>query len=134
MNEVLRFLREHPVQFLATVGFDGKPKVRPFQFMLEEDGKLWFCTGRQKAVYAELQKQPFLELSASGSDNTWLRISARAQFKDNPGVKERIIASNPLVKSIYHTGDNPVFAVFYLMDGTAVIRDFSGNPPQIDTI
>ena len=30
MNEVVKFLRENPVQYLATVGRDGKAKCRPF--------------------------------------------------------------------------------------------------------
>lgn len=41
MNEVVKFLTENPVQYFATIGLDGKPKVRPFQFMLEYGGKLY---------------------------------------------------------------------------------------------
>ena len=41
MNEVIKFLRENPTQYFATVGLDGKAKVRPFQFMIEEDNKLF---------------------------------------------------------------------------------------------
>ena len=44
MNEVVKFLTENPVQYFATIGLDGMPKVRPFQFMLEKGGKLYFCT------------------------------------------------------------------------------------------
>ena len=36
MNEVIQFLNENPVQYFATVGLDGRPKVRPFQFMLSK--------------------------------------------------------------------------------------------------
>ena len=38
MKEVLKFLKENVNGFLATVE-EGKPRVRPFQFMLEEDGR-----------------------------------------------------------------------------------------------
>ena len=44
-------------------------------------------------------------------------------------AKEMCI-QNPIVKSQYHTADNPIFEVFYLADAHAVIADFSGNPPQ----
>ena len=47
MNEVVKFLKENPVQYFATVGKDNKAKVRPFQFILEDGGKLWFCTNNQ---------------------------------------------------------------------------------------
>ena len=32
MNKVIEFLKENPVQYLATVGRDGKAKCRPFMF------------------------------------------------------------------------------------------------------
>ena len=55
MNEVVKFLNENPVQYLATVGRDGKAKCRPFMFAGEKDGKLWFCTNNQKDVYKDMQ-------------------------------------------------------------------------------
>ena len=51
MNKVIEFLNANPVQYLATVGRDGKAKCRPFMFAGEMDGKLWFCTNNQKDVY-----------------------------------------------------------------------------------
>ena len=44
MEKVVEFLQENPVQYLATVGRDGKAKCRPFMFAGQMDGKLWFCT------------------------------------------------------------------------------------------
>ena len=55
MNEVVKFLTENPVQYLATVGQDGNPKCRPFMFCFEQEGKLWFCTNNKKDVYKEIQ-------------------------------------------------------------------------------
>ena len=55
MNEVVKFLKENPVQYLATVGRDGKAKCRPFMFAGEMDGKLWFCTNSTKDVYKDMQ-------------------------------------------------------------------------------
>ena len=51
MNKVVDFLQANPVQYLGTVGRDGKAKCRPFMFCFEKDGKLWFCTNNQKDVY-----------------------------------------------------------------------------------
>ena len=51
VNAVTDFLIESQVQYLATIGLDDKPKVRPFQFMLEEGGRLYFCTSNQKPVF-----------------------------------------------------------------------------------
>ena len=40
MQKVIQFLNENPVQYLATVGRDGKAKCRPFMFAGENHGKL----------------------------------------------------------------------------------------------
>ena len=122
MNEVLNFLKSNPVQFFATVGLDNKPKVRPFQFMLEKDGKLFFCTSNEKEVYKEIKNNPYVEL--------WMRLHGKVIFENNTDIKSKILENNPLVKSIYQTTDNPTFEIFYLEGAEAVFYDFSGNPPK----
>ena len=129
MNEVVKFLQENPVQYLATVGRDGKAKCRPFMFCFEQEGKLWFCTNSTKEVYKDLQQNPWVQISVSSPSYAWIRLDGRAVFESNRAVKEGCMA-NPIVKSQYQTADNPIFEVFYLADAHAVIADFSGNPPQ----
>lgn len=129
MNEVVKFLTENPVQYLATVGRDGKPKCRPFMFCFEQDEKLWFCTNSQKDVYQDLQANPAVELSVSSPAYAWIRLNGKAVFEDNRSVKEGCM-NNPIVKGQYQTADNPIFEVFYLENAHAVIADFSGNPPK----
>ena len=129
MNEVVTFLQANPVQYLATVGRDGRPKCRPFMFCFERDGKLWFCTNHTKEVYKDMQQNPYIEVCISNPDYAWLRLRGRAVFEDNMAVKEGCMA-NPIVKGQYGAADNPIFEVFYLEDAHAVISDFSGKPPQ----
>ena len=129
MNEVVKFLNENPVQYLATVGRDGKAKCRPFMFAGERDGRLWFCTNSTKEVYKDMQANPHIEISVSSPTYAWIRLSGKAVFENNKAVKEMCI-QNPIVKGQYQTADNPIFEVFYLADAHAVIADFSGNPPK----
>ena len=129
MNEVVKFLRDNPVQYLATVGRDGKAKCRPFMFSCDKDGRPWFCTNCQKEVYLDLQANPQTELSVSSPAYAWLRLSGQAVFRDDREVKE-LCMQNPIVKGQYGSADNPIFRVFYLEDARAVIADFSGDPPR----
>lgn len=129
MKEVVDFLQANPVQYLATVGRDGKAKCRPFMFCFEKNGKLWFCTNSTKEVYKDMQENPYIEVSVSSPEYKWIRLSGKAVFENNMEIKEGCMAS-PIVKSQYNTADNPIFEVFYLDDAQAVIADFSGNPPK----
>ena len=69
MKKVIEFLQANPVQYLATVGTDGKAKARPFMFAGELDGKLWFCTNNQKDVYRDMQANPWVELTVSSPES-----------------------------------------------------------------
>lgn len=80
-NKVVEFLNANPVQYLATVGRDGKAKCRPFMFAGELDGKLWFCTNNQKDVYKDLQANPNIEISVSSPEYAWLRLHGKAVFE-----------------------------------------------------
>jgi len=130
MNPVSEYLTKNKVQYFSTVGIDGRPKVRPFQFMLEEGGRLYFCTSNQKDVCKEMKANPYVELCVSGEDFSWIRLSGKASFSDDMKIKAKIIEANSLVKSIYKTPENPSFEIFYLAQAHAVIADFSGNPPK----
>lgn len=133
MSEVVTFLQENPVQYLATVGRDGKPKCRPFMFCFEREGKLWFCTNNTKEVYKDLQENPYVEVSTSSPAYAWIRLSGKAVFADDQAVKEGCM-ENPIVKGQYQSADNPIFVVFYLEGVKAVLADFSGNPPREYTL
>ncbi|OUO46372.1 pyridoxamine 5'-phosphate oxidase family protein [Megasphaera sp. An286] len=129
MKKVIAFLQENPVQYLATIGRDGKAKCRPFMFAGEMDGKLWFCTNSTKDVYKDMQVNPYVELSVSSPSYAWIRLSGKAVFENNMAAKEMCMA-NPIVKGQYGDASNPIFEVFYLAEARAVIADFFGNPPQ----
>ena len=62
MQKVLDFLSANTTVFLATSDA-GAARVRPFQFQFAENGRLWFCTSRQKEKFAQLLIDPLLEFS-----------------------------------------------------------------------
>jgi uncharacterized pyridoxamine 5'-phosphate oxidase family protein len=129
MHEVTRFLRENPIQYLATVGRDGAAKCRPFLFCFELCGNLWFCTNSTKEVYREMQANPHVEFCSTSPAGAWIRLSGKAVFRNNIAVKEGCMKF-PNIQSLYKEATNPIFEVFYLDNAKAVIADFSGDPPQ----
>lgn len=128
MQEIMDFMGENRVGALATVE-GGQARVRPFQLMLAENGRFWFCTANNKPVFAQLKAKPDVEFLAS-QGTTWLRLKGKAVFSSDRVIKERILAENPMVKSIYGSADNPVFEIFALEGSEAELRDFSGRAPK----
>ena len=132
IQTIARFLKETPMCFVATVA-GAAPKVRPFQFQFEDQGKLWLCTAKSKDVFKQLQANPAVQICAVKEDGTTLRVEGSVALEDNMAVKERILAEQPLIKGIYGTADNPDFTTFCLEHGAYVLFDFSGNPPESGT-
>lgn len=130
MDQVINLLKEAQYGFLATVDH-GKPRVRPFGFMFAEDGKLYFCTNDQKDVYRQLCGCPHVEYSATSGEMVTARVTGEVTFTEDMDMKQKAIDASPLVKQIYRTADNPIFKVFYIEHGTAVVSDFSGQPPRM---
>ncbi|KJS16187.1 MAG: pyridoxamine 5'-phosphate oxidase [Peptococcaceae bacterium BRH_c4b] len=129
MQEVIKILAENKVGVLSTVD-EGKPRVRPFEFQFEHDDKYYFCTANTKDVYKQLVAMPFVEFTTTSKDYVTVRLRGEVKFYEGKVIKERIINNNDLVRSIYQSADNPVFEVFYIEHGEAIIFDFSGQPPH----
>ena len=125
LQDVANYLDNIGIQFLATIGLDSKPKVRPMQYMILDDGKLWFCTNSEKDVYKELQANPALELCGCKLEENeiqtpWIRFSAEAVFEERQDIRDAIIEKSSIVNALYSKmRENPIFKVFYLknMDG-----------------
>ena len=74
LERACSYLRRIPAWYLATTDVtDGhQPRVRPFSFAMVDDGKLWFCTSRDKDVWAELSANPKFELSGWKPGECWI--------------------------------------------------------------
>ena len=122
LRDVANYLDNIGIQFLATIGLDGKPKVRPMQYMVLEDEKLWFCTNSKKEVFAELQANPCIELCGCKLEKNemqtpWIRFSAEVMFEERQDLRDAIIEKSAIVNALYkNMRDNPIFKVFYLKD------------------
>jgi len=88
MKEVVKFLEENPVQYLATVSEDGKPKVRPFMFNLEREGFEVIASGdgdvALKKVFSDQPDLVILDLMLPGQDG----LSVCRTLRSDPNTRE----------------------------------------------
>jgi len=97
---------------------------------MAEDGKFYFCTANTKDVYKQIKEIPFIEFTSTSKDMVTIRLSGEVIFSYDLGLKEIILESNPMVKGLYKSADNPIFEIFYVEHGEIIISDFSGQPPR----
>jgi uncharacterized pyridoxamine 5'-phosphate oxidase family protein len=134
LEEVVGYMKDNTPQYLATVGLDGNPKVRPFRFMLEKGGRLFFATSNQKSVYREMEKHPYVEVCIMGKGGSWIRLNGKAVFVEDMALKKEIFDMAANVRNIYKTPENPTLVIFYIENARAVIASLSGEPPKNFTL
>ncbi|GAA4889145.1 pyridoxamine 5'-phosphate oxidase family protein [Ferrimonas pelagia] len=125
-NTILEFIQSTDVQYLATIGLDGRPKLRPVQMVYAEGGVPVYCTGTGKAMYQELMANPEIELCVC-QQHRWVRLSGRVRWLEDRQVKQNIIERNALVASIYHSADNPLLAAFGFERAEATLVDLTDS-------
>ena len=88
-KDVLDLIGKMQYVYLATV--DGtQARVRPFGFMGLRDGKLWFCTARDKEVFAQLSQNPQVEFAYTfAPEMVTLRIRGAVSLDDDMDVARR---------------------------------------------
>ena len=117
ISEVSKFLGEAGTFFLATV--DGEqPKTRPVSFQMLHNGKIYFGVGKHKKVYAEMQKNPLVEICAfKGSDI--VRYYGKSVVDDNPELFDAAVKVLPLLAQIYNEKSGLKLAIFSLENAKA---------------
>ena len=131
MSEVIEFLKKNKNVDFATIDENGRPRVRPFEVLAQEDGKLLFVTSNKKKVFAELKETPYVEFTVTSPDSIWIRISGRVDFISDLAMKQKILDHDDFLKGIYSTADNPEFELISIVDATATFYSFTEAPREV---
>lgn len=130
MEKILKFLSENPVFYFASVDGD-KPRVRPFGFYMEYEGKLYFGMGKHKASYAQVNANPNVEICTASAKGEWIRIRGTAVFDDRAEVMARVFETMPQLAQIYNAQSGLTLGNFYIKNGEAELQDMQGNFEKI---
>jgi uncharacterized pyridoxamine 5'-phosphate oxidase family protein len=122
MDEVLAFLTENHPFYVATVDGDT-PKVRPFGFTMNYEGKLIFACNDQMNVYKQLKANPKFEIGTTNKSYQWIRLMGTANFITSRETKDAIVALAPNLKNLSPDIDGIV--IFYAEDAEAIVYDIA---------
>lgn len=114
MFDYVSVLEKNPNGVLAT--HDGeKLRTRVFQYLFADGKKIYFCTNSDKAVFAQMKKNPNVSFCTySQNYSPVLSLSGKVTFVEDKELKERALEENPGIKSIYGSSENPIFKIFYI--------------------
>jgi len=129
MEEIFEYLRDCGTFYLATTEGD-QPRVRPFGAVAIFEAKLYIETGNVKKVFAQMMKNPKIEISGMGKDGTWLRLAATVVRDDRFEARQYMLDENPDLKRLYAADDGNC-EVLYLKNATATIASYTSAPKTI---
>ena len=129
MEEVLNFLKDCGVYYLATIDGD-KPRVRPFGTAEIFEGHLYIQTGKKKDVFKQIENNSNVEICAF-KDGKWIRISGNLVVDDRIEAKKDMLDKNPDLRGMYNENDDNT-AVLYFKSATATISSFTEEPKVIN--
>ena len=107
MKEALDFLKSHKEVALATCE-GNRPKIRIFQIMRQEGNTLYFATSAQKAVYKQLQENPYVEILTMDNQVS-VRCVGKANFDVDDERKKWIYDHNDVLSRLYSSYDKMVY-------------------------
>jgi uncharacterized pyridoxamine 5'-phosphate oxidase family protein len=126
MMDVLGFLKECGTFYYATCDGD-KPRVRPFGFLMEFEGKIYFGMGKHKQSFKQTVENPNFEICACNPKNQWIRIRGTAVLDDRDVVMDKVFETAPYLRSLYNDETGNVLGNFYIKDAVAEIADMAGG-------
>jgi uncharacterized pyridoxamine 5'-phosphate oxidase family protein len=117
--EIIEFLNAHPICYLAT-SENNKPHVRAMGLVRADEKGLIFQTVDGKDLPKQVKENPNVEVCFFSSEkNIQIRVSGKATWVEDPGMKKEIIEKRPFLKPLVDKGGLKMVPVFRMVDCTA---------------
>ena len=112
-SEVIEFIQQVQFGYLATVGADNAPRVRPISIKDVYGDDLYFFTFATTRKVAEIAANPQVEVVWSKeAELSQVRIEGKAEVVEDPAVEQRFREDNPMVAKILPEGAQHLFRLY----------------------
>jgi len=118
-EEIMQFINENPVCFLATVEGDT-PRVRGIGTYKADERGILIQISTPKDVYKQLVKNPKVELCYNNlAKGIQLRVDGTAEFLEDQGLKEEVVNARPFLKALVDAEGYGVIKIFRVANASA---------------
>lgn len=129
MNKVVAELKKTKIFYIATAEGE-QPRVRPFSSICEFEGHAYICSGRQKEIAKQIERNPRIEISGLYDGGTWIRVSAICE-EDPRAEAEQAMLDDPTGPSQLYKPRDGRFIVYRLTNIKAMKYNFYAAPEEI---
>ena len=114
-DEAIAYIKEVEFGYLATVGTDNAPRVRPVGIKDVYGDALYFFTFRNTRKAAEVAANPQVEVAWSKPGTmSQVRISGTMAEEVDPAIQQRFKDDNPMVAKLLPPGAEGLFLLYRL--------------------
>jgi uncharacterized pyridoxamine 5'-phosphate oxidase family protein len=114
-DEVIAYIQEVKFGYLATVGADNAPRVRPIGiYTVYGDDLYWFTLSNTRKV-AEIEANPQVEVAWSKlEEQSQVRISGKTVVVEDEAIQQRFRDDNPIVAQLIPEAAQPLIQLYKL--------------------
>jgi uncharacterized pyridoxamine 5'-phosphate oxidase family protein len=114
-DDVVAYIKNVNIGYLATVGADGAPRVRPIGMHTVYDDSLYFFTFSTTRKVAEIDSHPQVEVVwCKLEENSQARIRGKMFVEEDEAIQERFKQDNPMVAQMIPQGAEHLFRLYRL--------------------
>ena len=126
-EEVFEFVTKNPVFSLATIE-GSQPRVRMMMLYKADTDGIIFCTGRNKAVYKQLQSNPAAELCFYNAEQgLQVRIEGTVEMLEDLELKKQVVEAFPFLKPWVESEGYEVMVICRLQNARAITWTMETN-------
>jgi uncharacterized pyridoxamine 5'-phosphate oxidase family protein len=114
-EKVIAYIQQVRFAYLATVGADDAPRVRPVAIYNVYGDDLYFFTFRNTRKVAEITNNPHVEVVWSKlEEQSQVRIRGKVVEEEDEGVRQRFREDNPMVAQLLREAPQHLFLLYKL--------------------
>jgi uncharacterized pyridoxamine 5'-phosphate oxidase family protein len=112
-DEVIEYIKQVQFGYLATVGADSAPRVRPVSIKDVYGDDVYFFTFSNTRKCAELEANPQVEVVWSKPQETsQVRLRGTAVVEEDEAVHKRFLEDNPIASKMLPEGAQHLFRLY----------------------
>jgi uncharacterized pyridoxamine 5'-phosphate oxidase family protein len=114
-DKVIAYIQDAKFGYLATVGADNAPRVRPVGMYTVYGDNLYFFTTSNTRKVAEIDNNPQVEVVWSKlQEQSQVRISGKMVVEEDEAVIQQFKADNPIVANLLPPAAQQLFRLYKL--------------------